>query len=260
MFTALMYGFLASAGLLVGAVVGILTTPPRRLVAGIVAFGSGILVSTLTFDLMEEAFETGNTVYVVSGFLSGAVLYVGINAILDRMAAQSPKREGRDAKDVVPGAAAVPETPGEQAISSTALLVGALIDGIPEQAALGISLRAGGGALGLVLLAAIFLGNLPESMSSAVSMRKEGRSRGFILMLWGGTALVCTAATVIGYAALSGLAPNWISALLAFAAGGILAMLADTMMPEAFREGGPFVALATCVGFIAALLLSQFTR
>lgn len=260
MLTALLYGFLASAGLLVGAVVGIFAVPPRRIVAGIVAFGSGILVSTLTFDLMEEAFETGSTAHVIGGFLAGAVLYVAANTVLDRMAAQSPKREGRDMSDVVPGAAAKPETPTEHAVSSMALVVGALIDGIPENAALGISLRAGGGALGLVLLAAIFLGNLPESIGSAVSMRKEGRSNRFILSLWGGTALVCTLASVVGYAALSGLGPNWISALLAFAAGGILAMLANTMMPEAFSEGGPFVALATAVGFIGALLLSQITR
>jgi ZIP family zinc transporter len=157
MSTALLYGFLASSGLLIGMLIGLVTSPPRRLVASIVAFGSGILVSTLTFDLMDEAFESGSTTYVVTGSLAGALLYVAINAILDYLAAQSPKREGREPQDVVPGAASVPETSAEHAASSTALLVGALLDGIPENAALGISLYAEGQTLGFVLLAAIFL-------------------------------------------------------------------------------------------------------
>lgn len=260
MTTALIYGFLASAGLLVGAGIGMYAAPPRRAVASVVAFGSGVLVSTLTFDLMDEAFEQGSVTYVVGGFLAGAVIYVAVNAFLDRLAARSPKREGREPKDVVPGARAMPETPAEAAASSTALLVGALLDGIPENAALGISLHAGGKALGLVLLAAIFLGNLPESISSSVAMRKEGRSRRYIGTVWGTAAAACTAASVAGYALLGGLSPDAVSAILALAAGGILAMLANTMMPEAFREGGALVALATAIGFISALLLSRLTQ
>ena len=135
-----------------------------------------------------------------------------------------------------------------------------LLDGIPENAALGISLVAGGRGLGLVLLAAIFLGNFPESIASSVSMRTEGRSRTYIALVWSVAAVVCTLATVAGYGLLAGLPPNWTSALLALAAGGILAMLADTMMPEAFAHGGTFVALATAVGFISALLLSKLTE
>lgn len=260
MITAALYGFLASSGLLAGMLVGLFTTPSRRLVASVVAFGSGILVSTLTFDLMEEAFDTGSPWYVVIGFLGGAVLYVGLNAILERLAARSPKREGRAPQDVVPGASAIPETPAETAAGGTALLVGALLDGIPENAALGISLYAGGRGLGLVLLAAIFLGNFPESIGSSISMREEGRSRRYIALVWIVAAVVCTLATIAGYVLLRGLPPNLISALLAFAAGGILAMLADTMMPEAFQHGGPFVALATAIGFICALLLSRLTE
>ena len=159
-------------------------------------------------------------------------------------------------RDVEPGAAAVPETPETAAVSSTALLVGAILDGIPENAAIGISLYAEGRGLGLALLAAVFLGNLPESISSAVGMRQEGRSRLYILGLWGGAALACTLASVAGYAVLVGLSPDLISAILALAAGGILAMLADTMMPEAFEHGGATVGLITVLGFALAFFLS----
>jgi ZIP family zinc transporter len=256
MLQAAMYGVLASSGLLIGAVVGLLVDPPRRLVAGIMAFGCGVLVSALTFELTEEAFDTGAEPYVVAGFLGGAVIYVVTAWLLDRMAARSPKRHGRLARDVEPGAKRRPD-PESAAVSGTALLIGAILDGIPENAAIGISLHAEGQALGTVLLAAVFMANLPESISSSVGMRQEGRSARYVIGVWAAAAAATTVAAVAGYALLGGLSANMISAILALAAGGILAMLADTMMPEAFENGGPFVALATAVGYMTAVLLSR---
>jgi len=254
---AALYGVLASSGLLIGAAIGVLVEPPRRIVAGIMAFGCGVLVSALTFELTAEAFETGSEPFVVGGFLSGAVIYVITASILDRLAARSSKRQGRLARDVQAGAARKSDTKQAAAISGSALLIGAILDGIPENAAIGISLYAEGQKLGTVLLAAVFMANLPESISSSVGMRQEGRSRRYILGMWTVAAVVTTVAAVAGYVLLGGVSANMVSAILAFAAGGILAMLADTMMPEAFENGGPFVALATAVGFIAAVLLSR---
>ncbi|HET9872214.1 MAG TPA: ZIP family zinc transporter [Propionibacteriaceae bacterium] len=257
--TALLYGALASSSFVVGVVLGLFTKPSRRLVAGVVAFGAGVLVSALTFDLMREAFDKGGAVYAIGGFLLGAVIYVAADVGLERMAAKSPKRTGRDATDVVPGAAEKTESPKVAAVAGTALLVGALIDGIPESIAIGVSLHAEGPSLGLVLLAAVFLSNVPESLGSAAAMREEGRSRGYIIGVWAAVAVVCIVATVGGYALLAGLSPGLTSAILALAAGGILAMLADTMFPEALEHGGPRVALATAIGFACAMLLSEFT-
>ena len=257
--TALLYGSLASSSFVVGVVLGLFTSPPRRIVAGVIGFGAGVLVSALTFDLMREAFDTGGAWYAVGGFLLGAVIYVLADVVLERMAAKSPKRTGRDATDVVAGAEHKSESPQVAAVAGTALLAGALIDGVPESIAIGVSLHAEGPELGLVLLAAVFLGNVPESLGSAAAMRDEGRSRGYIVGVWTAVGLVCVAATVAGYALLSGLSPGMTSAILALAAGGILAMLADTMFPEALQHGGPFVALATAVGFACALLLSELT-
>jgi ZIP family zinc transporter len=256
---AAVYGLLASSSFVIGVTIGLLTSPPRRLVAAIIAFGSGVLVSALTFDLMREAFDTGTAPFALTGFLLGALVYVVIDVALERLAARSPKRTGRDPQDVVPDAAAKTETAETTAVAGTALLAGAVLDGIPESAAIGLSLHAEGRALGIVLLAAVFLSNVPESISSAVSMRQEGRSRGYILGVWSVVAVVCVLATVAGYALLGGLSPNMISAVLAFAAGSILALLADTMMPEALQRGGPFVALATAFGFACAFLLSELT-
>ena len=260
MLIAAIYGALGSVGFLVGAAIGLVYSPPRRVIASIIAFGSGILVSALTFELMAEAFETGSPWFALGGFLLGALIYVAIDIVLERLAAQSPKREGRDPRDVVPDAHTKKETGEQAAISSTALLVGTALDGIPENAAIGISLHAEGQGLGLVLLGAVFLSNLPSSISSAVGMRQEGRSRLYIMAVWGTVAVACTVAAIAGYAVLGGLPPNLISAMLALAAGAILAMLADTMMPEAFQNGGPWVAIATAIGFACAFLLSHFVH
>jgi ZIP family zinc transporter len=257
--TALLYGSIASSSFLIGVLLGLFTSPPRRVVAAVIGFGAGVLVSALTFDLMREAFDHGGAAYAIGGFLLGAVIYVAADIGLERMAAKSPKRTGRDATDVVPDAARKHESPETATVAGTALLVGALLDGIPESIAVGVSLHAEGPGLGLVLLGAVFLGNVPESLASASAMEAEGRSRVYIVSVWAVVAVVCLAATVAGYALLSGLSPGWTSAILALAAGGILAMLADTMFPEALERGGPFVALATAVGFSCALLLSELT-
>lgn len=259
MTTAVLYGLAASSSFVVGVVLGLLFSPPKRLVATVVAFGAGVLVSALTFELMQEAFESGGAPYAVSGFMLGAVLYVSADVGLQRMAARSPKRTGRGPADVVPDADRKRESPKTAAIAGTALLVGAVLDGIPEGAAIGVSLHAEGRDLGLMLLAAVFLGNVPESLGSAAAMRDEGRSRRYVVTVWAVVALICTGATVGGYALLSGLSPGMISAVLALAAGGILAMLADTMFPEALEHGGPVVALATAFGFSCAMVLSELT-
>ena len=110
MATAALYGLLASSSFVVGVLLGLTTKPPQRVLAVVIAFGAGVLVSALTFDLMGEAFERETGAYAIGGFLVGAVIYVLADAGLERLAARSPKRTGRDPQDVVPGAAAKPES------------------------------------------------------------------------------------------------------------------------------------------------------
>ena len=142
-----------------------------------------------------------------------------------------------------------------------AVLVGTVLDGAPENAAIGIGLAAERGpSLGYVLLGAVFLSNLPGAIASTVGMKREGRSGLYIAVAWGLVAVACTGACVAGYALLSGLPLYWQSFILALAAGGILAMLADTMFPQAFENGGPWVAIAATVGFAAAFFLGEITQ
>ena len=186
------------------------------------------------------------------------MLYIILDASLDHMARKSPRLKGNDPADVKPGAAAIPESGGQATISGMAVLVGTVLDGIPENAAIGMGLASDeGAALGFVLLGAVFLSNLPGAITSTVGMRQSGRSKTYVALAWALVAIACTLSTVGGYALLADLPDTGKSFLLALAAGSILAMLSDTMFPEAFRDGG--VALATTAGFAVALMLGEIT-
>jgi ZIP family zinc transporter len=260
MTAALFYGLLASSAFPIGVLIGLFTKLPRRVVAAVVAFGAGTLVVALTFELMGEAVEQGSVLFAMAGLFTGALIYILLDAVLDRMAEESPRLEGDDPQDVKPGAAAIPETQEQATVSGMAVLVGTVLDGIPENAAIGMGLASEeGAALGLVLLGAVFLSNLPGAIASTVGMVQAGRSKLYVTVAWLLVGIACTASTVAGYALLADLPPAGQSFLLALAAGGILAMLSDTMFPEAFRNGGPWVALATTAGFACAIMLGELT-
>lgn len=260
MTAALLYGLLASSAFPIGVLMGLFLKLPRRAIAAVVAFGAGTLVVALTFELMAEAMEEGSALFALSGLFSGALIYILLDAALDRLARKSPRLEGVDPQDVKPGAAAIPETNEQASVSGMAVLVGTVLDGIPENAAIGMGLASDeGAALGLVLLGAVFLSNLPGAIASTVGMIQAGRSRLYVAVAWLLVGIACTASTVAGYALLADMPAAGKSFLLALAAGGILAMLSDTMFPEAFRNGGPWVALATTFGFACALMLGQLT-
>lgn len=258
MTAALLYGLLASSAFPIGVALGLWFRIPRRLLASVIAFGAGVLVVALTGELMAEAVEEGSLLFAMGGLVSGTLIYILIDGMLDKAAQESPRLEGDDPQDVKPHAAEIPETKEEAAVSGMAVLVGTVLDGIPENAAIGMGLAAERGpGLGLVLLGAVFLSNLPGAIASTVGMRQAGRSTAYIVTAWTLVGIACVGSCVLGYALLSGLPGEGTSFMLALAAGGIIAMLADTMFPEAFRTGGPWVALATTVGFACAFLLSQ---
>ena len=136
------------------------------------------------------------------------------------------------------------------------MAIGALLDGIPESAAIGISLL-GGGNISAALVAAVFLSNIPEGLSSAAGMKRSGRSTAHILGLWGTVTLASALAALLGYFFLDGASEDLIALIQSFAAGAILTMLASTMMPEAYDEGGQLVGLITVVGFLLSFVLSH---
>ncbi len=259
--TAFIMGLVASSAFPLGVAIGLFLHIPRRVLASIIAFGAGVLVVALTTELMAEATENGYIGWSIGGLLVGCIIYIVLDQLLEQGAQESPRREGRDADDVRAGAETIPETQEQAAVSGMAVLVGTVLDGVPENAAIGIGLAAEQGpGLGYVLLGAVFLSNLPGAIASTVGMQKEGRSTAYIVIAWSLVALACTASCVLGFTLLAGLPLAAQSFILALAAGGILAMLSDTMFPEAFQTGGPWVALAATFGFAAAFLLAELAH
>jgi ZIP family zinc transporter len=236
-----LWGLVGGAALVLGAAVAWFVRVPAKIVGGIMAFGAGVLISALAFELVDEAVREGGAVATAAGFLAGAAVYVAANALLDRHGARHRKRSGEQqpSEDDQPGRGA-------------AIAIGALLDGIPESVVLGVSL-IGGGGVGTAVLAAIFISNGPEGLSSAAGMRRAGWSARYVFGVWGGIALISGLAALVGYVALDGVSPAVLAVITAVAAGAILAMLADTMIPEAFEQAHVLTGLITALGFLTAL-------
>jgi ZIP family zinc transporter len=234
------WGLLAGGALVLGALVAWIAKVPQRLVASVMAFGAGVLISALAFDLVDEAESTGGLWPTVAGFLGGAVVYVAANLVLARRGAQHRKRSGSQQP-----------SEEEQSGSGAAIAIGALLDGVPESVVLGLSLLGGGG-VGVPVLAAIFISNLPEGLSSASGMKQNGRTARYVFGVWIGIAVASGVAGLLGCLLLQDAAPESIAVITAVAAGAILAMVADTMIPEAFERTHLYAGLIATLGFIVA--------
>ncbi len=233
MLEAFAWGLLGASSLLIGAVLGLVFDVPKRLIGLILAFGAGTLISAVSFELTEQAFRLGGADTVALGLALGALAYFAGDVLIDRRSAGQSGDEG----------------------SAMALLLGAVLDGIPESAVIGTTL-IGGGEIGVAVLAAVFLSNLPESLSSAGGMRSATRGPLHVLAIWIVVVLVCGAASALGFAVLDGASGDAVGLLQSFAAGAVLTMLADTMFPTAFADGGRPAGLLTVFGFALAYLLS----
>jgi ZIP family zinc transporter len=209
----------------------------------VMAFGSGVLISTVAFDLMEEAAATGGLTATATGFLAGAVVYVLANLALARRGARHRKRSGGQPSE------------DEQAGSGAAIAVGALLDGVPESVVLGLSLLGGGG-VSTSVLAAVFISNVPEGLSSAAGMKRSGRSARYVFGVWGGIAVISGMSALLGNLLLDGVSPQTEAVITAVAAGAILTMIADTMIPEAFERTHAWTGLITTLGFLVAFALT----
>lgn len=241
MLEAGLWGFGAALALVGGAFIGLNGGVRRRVVSLAMAFGAGALISALAYDLTEDAFAHGGALAVAIGLAAGAlVFYTGDQLLHQRGAA----RRGARMKQI--------------GTNGPAIVLGALLDGIPESVVLGTTLLAGVG-ISVPFLAAVFISNVPEGLSAARDLREEGHAPRWIIGLWVLVAVVSGLAAALGYGLLGNMGEGAVPLIQAFAAGAILTMLVDTMIPEAFAEGGDLVGLATVSGFALAFLLSTVT-
>ena len=242
---ALLWGLLAGGALVIGAGIAWFLDVPQRVIAAIMAFGAGVLISALAFELMEAAYDRGGFDSTAIGFVGGAAVYTLANWILARHGAKHRKRSQH-------------QQPSESQDSGSglAIAVGALLDGIPESIVIGLSMLQGG-AVSWVAVIAIFLSNIPEGLSSAAGMRHAGRSATYVFGVWITIAVLSGMASWVGYVLFRDFPSGVIAGTTAVAAGAILSMLADTMMPEAFEHEHNATGLITVIGFICAFALSK---
>jgi ZIP family zinc transporter len=229
---AILFAVVASSALPLGALIAVWRLPPRPVTAALLGFASGALITAVAFELFAKAFEHGGAWRAGVAFLAGATAFILIDGWLER------RTERRRARGGAVG---------------LALLAGVTLDGIPENLAMGVALVEGSA---VTLLVAIFASNLPEAVVGAEKMRDDYEP-GRVVLIWSVTAVLLAIAVVVGYAALQGVPHSSLAWPLGFAAGAVLASLADTLMPEAFAEGGPPVAYATALGFLLSFIVSS---
>jgi ZIP family zinc transporter len=238
-FVALAWGFIAAASLIIGGLLALYLTISRRTLGYIMAFGSGVLISAIAYELVEEAVATAAGIPVALGVCAGAVTFFSGDLLIDRLGGSDRKAAS-----------------GAQAEGNTLpIVLGTVLDGVPESIVLGVSLLSG--QISVAMLCAIFISNLPEAIAGTTGLQVAGWRRGRILTLWATVAAVSGLACAAGYALLYAANPRWIAFIEAFAAGALLTMLADTMMPEAFEHAGMTVGLWTTLGFSVAFALAQ---
>jgi len=237
---ALGWGALASSSLVIGALLALGRRWSERQVGVILAFGAGALISAVSFELAGEGLQVGGLAATALGLAAGALTYFWLDGTIARRFSTGRSRSGRS----------------QGGDTGTALALGAFLDGIPEQLVLGIGLAAGEG-VSVGLLVAIFVSNLPEAIGSASDMRAAGTTPRGILLLWCAVAAICTLASAAGYGLADLTSGDLRAAIDGFAAGALLVMLIDSMIPEAARELGRSAGLATTFGFAVAIALSS---
>ena len=241
MWESALWGLIAGSTLVVGALIGLRFRWSTYVIGLVMAFGAGVLISSVAFELVDDAAHVGTFAATAAGLAAGSMTFFVGDVLIARAGMKNRKRSAQ---------------PDTAEASGAALALGALLDGIPESAAIGVTILQGGSP-SLAFIVAVALSNLPEGLSSATGMRANGRRPGYIIALWVAIALASAVAAGLGNVVLDGASQDAIAFVMTFAAGAILAMLASTMLPEAARDGGPVVGLVTSAGFFLAVVLDR---
>jgi ZIP family zinc transporter len=232
---AFLWGTFAATSLVIGAIVPLWFDVPRRTLGLVMALGSGVLIATVAYELVLEPIGNGT---LAVGLAAGALAFFFGDLVIERMGGEDRKK---------------PE--GSEEANPAAIVLGTVLDGVPESVVLGLTLLTGEG-ISAAMVTAIFLSNFPESLASTPGLRKTGWPARRVVLMWMAIALVSGASAALGYGLLEDASADTVAVIQAFAAGALLTMLADTMMPTAFTYGGRAVGLLTTAGFALAFGLA----
>jgi len=241
MWHAAMWGAVSGSAVLLGSLVAMFFSLPKKVIGFIMAFGTGVLIGAASYELIGEAVRTGGINSTAIGFLSGAAVFTIFDYIVSKKGASHRKRSGTQAAES----------------AGIALFIGTIIDAVPESIMIGASLLEQE-TVSFLLVVAIFISNIPEGLSSTAGMRKNGYSKTKISIMWLSVLAISTFASWAGFFFLDGASDGLMAGISAFAGGGIIAMIASTMMPEAFEESGPITGLITALGLLASIILNHF--
>jgi ZIP family zinc transporter len=237
MANAFLWGMVAASSLVLGGLLASWVPLGKRTLGIIMGFGAGVLLSATAYELVFEAVSLGKGSGAPTlGFLAGAFTFFFSDKLIGRMGSE----DGETADAAGSSKLFVP------------LVLGIILDGVPESVVIGLGVLETG-TVSLAMLVAVFISNLPEAAASTAGMRSSGWSRTKILLLWVAIALVCALASAAGYALLGDVSPFGVSIVQAFAAGAILMMLANTMIPEAYEHAGKLAGVFTVLGFAVAV-------
>ncbi len=248
--TAAAWGFVAASALPIGALAARWRMLTPRIIGSILAFGAGTLISAVTFELVEQAFRRADVWAVVIGLGLGATTFTAGDAAVSRWGGRRHRGMGMSQGSFDPA------VPDDAEVSGLPILLGAVLDGIPESLVLGITL-ATGDVVSITFVVAVFVSNVPESLASTRGLIAMGSSPRAVLGLWFSVAIMSSVFAAIG-ALLDGLDQTVVAIVQSFAAGALLALIADSLLPDAYRDSGLRTGLFVVLGFALAFALTSF--
>jgi ZIP family zinc transporter len=244
MLNAFLWGLLATSSLVLGGIITSWLSLSKRVIGIIMAFGAGTLISAVSYELVYEAMSLGKgTGYPAYGFFAGAMTFFLSDNLIGKYRRHDHAGKGESGASglVVP------------------MVLAIILDGIPESIVIGLGIFEMG-TVSLAMLVAVFISNLPEAIAGSAGMKAGGSGKGKIILLWLVISVICALATLAGHSIFSGVSPQWLSFIQAFAGGAILMMLANSMIPEAFEYGGKLAGVFTVLGFFLSVTIVILER
>ncbi|MDG5786762.1 ZIP family metal transporter [Evansella sp. AB-P1] len=265
MWNAILWGTIAASATLMGALVVLKFSIPKKVIGFIMALGTGALIGATTYELLEESLEISGFMEVAIGFLGGALLFTLLDFWISHKGGGHQRKQSDRGGDVDDQTTLLTKVNGDkkgkkkssstnESKSGKGIFIGTVMDTLPESAMIGMSL-IGGGSVSLALVVSIFISNIPEGLSSTVGLQKSGYSKKKILFLWILVVFFSALSSLAGATLLEEASDSVKAIVSCFAGGAIIAMIASTMMPEAYKEGGPVVGFVTSIGVFISLWL-----
>ncbi len=249
LYDSLFWGLIASSSLPVSAFLGMYFLPGTKIISKLLAFSGGVLIGLICYELFESSYKIGGMNPTFMGLVLGLLIYVLSNRWIE-------SRGIKERRSCNHGGCKGKISQNSISSTSKALILGALIDGIPESASIGMSLLDDK-IISITVIIGVFISNFPEGLASGAGLRRAGMSKSRIILIWLSVGIICTLSSVLSFLLLTDISPYFQSIIYSFAGGGILAMTLQTVIPEAYKEAHDLVSIFGCFGFAVAFFLSH---